>query len=393
VEAGGGAFRVSFTPESPEALYHVGSQADALAVDSLAADRRDSDPTGPDASGEYVVIAPSAFREQAQRLADYRELTGLSSYVITLEDLHDEFAGGIADPWAVNAFLAYAAENWSVPPHYVVLVGKGTYDPKDNLGHGDNVLTPVLAATPYGMAAADSLLADITGDRKLDFALGRIPVLTPAELDLYVDKIIAFEAGSGAWRNEALLLADDPDAAGDFTAQSETASTHLPAETELSRAYLEDLSVADARTAMFDAWTSGKRIVNYVGHGGVTVLAGEQLLHADEVDSVLGGTGMPAIFSALSCVVGRFELAGWQALSEALVLTEDGGAVTAWAPTSPSLSGAAMGLNQSYFDLLSEPGQRVGDATMGAIQAAGPTSPQFLLETFTLIGDPGLRAD
>lgn len=387
------AFRVSFTPQAPEVPYYVATLSGARSVDQLAADWRHSDPTGPDAGGEYVVIAPAAFRAQAERLADYREQTGLSAYVITLEDLHDEFAAGIADPWAVNTFLAFAADNWSVPPRYVVLVGKGTYDPKDNLGHGDNVFTPVLAATPYGMAAADSLLADITGDRKLDFALGRIPVLTPAELDLYVDKVIAFEASSGAWRGEALLLADDPDAAGDFTQQSDTAATHLPQGTALSRSYLEDLSVAAARSAMFDAWTAGKRIVNYVGHGGVTVLASEQLLRADEVTANLAGTGMPAIFSALSCVVGRFELAGLQALSEALLLADAGGAVSVWAPTSPSLSGAAMGLNQSYFDLLSVPNQRIGDATLGAIQAAGETSPQFLLETFSLLGDPGLRVD
>jgi Peptidase family C25 len=393
IEADGAAFRVSFTPQTPQTPYYVATLAAAHTVLDLAADRRDSDPTGPDAGGEYVVIAPAAFKAQAERLAGYREQTGLSAYVITLEDLYDEFAGGIADPWAVNAFLAWAADNWSVPPHYVALVGKGTYDPKDNLGYGDNVLTPVLAATPYGMAASDSLLADIDGDRKLDFAIGRIPVITPAELDRYIDKVIAFEASSGAWRNEALLLADDPDAAGDFTAQSETAATHLAPGTVISRSYLEELTVAEARSTMFAAWVAGKKIVNYVGHGGVTVLASEQLLLADEVTQNLAGTGMPAIFSALSCVVGRFELAGLQALSEALVLTDDGGAVTVWAPTSPSLSGAAMGLNQSYFDLLAMPNQRVGDATMGAIQESGPTSPQFLLETFTLIGDPAVRVD
>ena len=141
---------------------------------------------------------------------------------------------------------------------------------------------------------------------------------------------------------------------------------------------------------MFDGWTSGKRIVNYIGHGGVNVFASESLLSSSDMP-LIEGSGTAAVVSALSCVVGRFELPGFDALSESLLGVVDGGAVSMWAPTSPSYSGAAQGLNELYFDALSIPGETVGDAILAAIQASAPSTVTFLLETFTLLGDPALQ--
>jgi hypothetical protein len=390
IEADAGAFRVSFTPNAPEARHLVTTLSAVHSVVALEADRVYSDPWQSTAGHDYVVIVPAALRGPASRLMAHRELQGLDPYLLVLEDLHDYFADGIADPWAIRDFLAWADVNWVVAPRYVFLVGNGTIDPKNYLGYGDNLITPVLAATPYGMAAADNLLADIDGDRIPDFAIGRLPALTEEDFDAYVTKLINFEEATGAWLDEAMMLADNPDVAGDFTVLSESAIGHLPGGMTVSRVYLEDLDVTTARSSMFDRWASGARIVNYIGHGGVNVFASESLLTGDDMP-LMANTGTPAVVSALSCVVGRFELPGLDALSESLLGVLDGGAIAMWAPTSPSYAVAAQGLNEIYFDELSIPGQRVGDATLAAIQASAPGTFEFLLETFTLLGDPALQ--
>ncbi len=387
---GGGQYRASFAPDDLDALHIVTTLSAVRQTSRVVADAVRSNPTVFLDGADYVVIAPESLVGPAGRLAELRQADGFVSYVLTLEDLYDSFSHGIADPWAVQDFLIFADSNWSLVPRYVVFAGTGTYDPKDYLGFGDNLFSTVFAATPYGMAAADNLLADIDGDRKLDVPIGRIPVRTAEEFDLYIDKVAAFEAASGAWLNEAMMLADNPDTAGDFTTQSETAAGHLPAEMDVARVYLEYDDVDTARTAMFAGFDGGKRVINYFGHGGVELLASEELLTTAD-GPVLQDTGMPAVVSALTCVAGRFEYPGIDSVSEALVKVTNGGAVTLWAPTSPSLSGAALGLSTDYFDRLFVPGNRVGDAVVGAIDAAGPTTIQFLLETYTLMGDPAVR--
>jgi len=390
VEADAGGYRVSFAPSNGSTPHLVTTESALLSVDRLEVDTFYSDPWQDSSGYDYVVIVPEALRGPAARLMAHRESQGLKPYLLVLEDLHDFYADGISDPWAVRDFLTWASANWTTVPDYVFLIGKGTFDPKDYLGHGDNLITPVMAATPYGMAASDNLLADIDGDRLPDFAIGRLPVLNEAQFESYVQKVIAYEDASGAWLDDALMLADDPDQAGDFTALSDAAITHLPSGMTATTVYLEQLDITAARTNLFAAWTQGTRLVNYVGHGGVDVFASETLLSSADMTN-LETTGMSAAVSALSCVVGQFELPGWDALSESLLGVEDGGAVTMWAPTSPSYSGAAQVLNNVYFDELEAPGSRVGDAVLTSIQAAAPGSASFLLETYTLLGDPATR--
>lgn len=390
IEPDGDGYTVSFTPATADAAHLVTTLSAARAVGELEADVAYSDPWQALAGHDYVVIAPELLRGPVQRLLDYRAAGGLDPYLIVLEDLYDHYSHGIADPWAVREFLLWANDNWALPPRYVFLVGSGTFDPKNFWGVGDNLITPVLTATPYGLAAADNLLADIDGDGLADFALGRLPVQTESAFDAYIDKLIAFEQATEPWIDEAMMLADNPDVAGDFTAQSEQAAEHLPAAMAVREIYLEEQNVSAARAEMFASWGAGQRIVNYIGHGGIDVLADEALLTGADMPA-LEGTGRAAVVSALTCVVGRFELPGWDALSESLLAAENGGAVTVWSPTSPSFSGSALDLNELYFDALSVPGTRVGDAVLSALEQSDPSTQDFLLVTYTLLGDPAVQ--
>lgn len=80
-------------------------------------------------------------------------------------------------------FLAWAHRKWRPRPRFVVLAGSGSLDPRDNLGHGGNLLTPVLVTTPYGQAASDQALAELAGDDGVPEVAAE-DVLAPEDLPL-----------------------------------------------------------------------------------------------------------------------------------------------------------------------------------------------------------------
>lgn len=165
-----------------------------------------------------------------------------------MEDVWDEFNHGVASPWAVRDFLAWAHRKWRPRPRFVVLAGSGSLDPRDNLGHGGNLLTPVLVTTPYGLAASDQALAELAGDDGVpEVAIGRIPALTNDELQAYVDKLIAVESARGPWRRKVVLLVDNPDGAGDFPAYSDAVARLLPRTFSRQKIYLSGGGARGAR--------------------------------------------------------------------------------------------------------------------------------------------------
>lgn len=341
---------------------------------------------------EYLVVAPESLLEPARRLANYRQADGLTTMVIDLADVHDEFAHSQPTPWALREMLRHAVASWEIAPRYLLLAGAGTFDPRDLLGHGDNLLTPLLAGTPQGLAAADNLLADLEGDDGLpELAIGRLPVLTAAEFEDYVRKLQAFEAAGGSWRQRLLLVADDADAGGDFARDSEVAAAAMPGIFDRRRIYLGVEDPQIVRQALLDGWRQGALMVHYAGHGGVDRLAAEGLLLGDDATELGNGWRLP-VLTAMTCVVGRFEVPGFDGLGERLVLAPEGGAVAVWAPTGLSQAGAARELAVAFYRQLPAGGEtvRLGDAVRAALAAAGPQAPGQLT-TFTLLGDPALH--
>jgi hypothetical protein len=343
-------------------------------------------------SYEHVVIAPEAWRTEAESLAAYRTNSGIDSLAVSIEDVYEAFSDGIVTPWAIRDFLAYAREHWSQGPDFALLAGRGTLDPRDLMGGGDNFVPVVLVGTSYGLQSSDNVLADLTGDDSIpEVAIGRLPIVGADELAAYVDKLEAYAASTGEWRGRALLLADNPDTAGDFTSQSDDVAAILGGYDQ-DLVYLSEMTPAEARTALQSSWNEGAQLVNYVGHGGVMQLAAENLLGVGDMDALSNGDRLP-IVSALTCVVGRSDVPGFESLAEALVTDADGGAIAVWAPTGLSLSGAAHDLDLVYAAALAgaDPDSPLGELilqTLGAFGAAGGS--EQMLNAYGITGDPAV---
>ena len=384
VTSAGTGYAVSFTPATPSTDYVAAVAVAPVSVTGVVASTLKTQTSGAD----YLVLTPTALRTGADALAAYR-----GGKVVELQDIYDAFNYGIANPHAIRDFLSYAYDQWQPQPHYVALVGKGTLDPKDYKGLGTNLFPVLMAATPSGLFAADNRYADIRNDDGLpELAVGRIPALTNADVQNYIAKLKTYDGNSPL--ATALLVADNPDSGGNFTADSQAVADMLQQNHSFTTTpiyFQTGGAAATTRQQIISALNAGVGLFNYVGHGGVQQLAAEGLLRNADTGQLTNGARLP-VFLAFTCYVGNGSNPGTDSLTEALLWSQSGGIVAAVAPMGLSDAGQAHTLNLSLVDSLFGVTPVLGDATIAAkANLAMHKGSRSMLDTYQVLGDPALR--
>ena len=341
-----------------------------------------------------MVIGPRAFLEAAEPLLNHRESQGLVTKAVAIEEVFSEFGYGETTPEAIRDFLSYAYHEWRAPsPRYVVLLGDANYDFKDLTATGvPNHVPPLIVKTSYLWTVSDPTLAAVNGEDRLpDFAIGRLPAASLAEVRAMIDKILAYEVGERSVVAPAILVADNPDNAGNFVADAEAAARKLPAGVEVRRIYLSDLGVAATRSAIVDAFDNGASLVSYIGHGGIHLWGDENFFNGSQVSSLTRQAQQPLLLT-MNCLNGYFHFPYFNALSEELLKAEGKGVIAAFSPSGLSLNAPAQKLHLAILnELFSGEHERLGDAVLRA-QAAYAESGALpeLLSIYHLLGDPAL---
>jgi hypothetical protein len=387
-------YRVSFSADSSaDGVYLAVTAAGVLSPAEVWLDEP-SRLRWPSNGAEYVVIAPEGLEEAAQQLADWRSAQGHSTLVVGLEDIMDEFNHGVSSPHAIRDFLTYAHRYWNVAPRYVVLAGAGSLDYRNILKRGGNLVPPLMVSTPDGLYASDGSFGDVDGDGWPEMAVGRLPVLSAAELEAYLEKIKAYEAGAGGvGRDRVLLLADNnPTGVGDFARDSESMAAVLQPGFRAERIYLSELTPREARERLIAGIREGALLLSYVGHGGADRMADEGLLLLSDVPQLANGAKLPVV-TGFSCTINRFEIPGWASLGELLTIEPQGGAAAVWAPSGLSLDSQARTLGGAYFRSTFEEGRTVlGEAILDALEEFRVRGGlPYLGRIYNLLGDPALQ--
>ncbi|MBQ8222267.1 MAG: T9SS type A sorting domain-containing protein [Bacteroidales bacterium] len=137
-----------------------------------------------DAEGaEYLIIIPDneSFREQAQRLADYRKKQGIITKVFSLGDINANSQDELRN-WIVDAY-----NNWEIAPVAVCLLGD--YD--TNPTYGISAFT--FDFNGYATYISDRPYSDIDNDLLPDIAISRLTAADASEAKIMVDKQINYE--------------------------------------------------------------------------------------------------------------------------------------------------------------------------------------------------------
>jgi Peptidase family C25/Domain of unknown function DUF11 len=339
---------------------------------------------------DIVIVSPEAFAGALGPVIRAHEAEGKSSTLVLIDDLYDEFNFGEHSPVAIRAFLQTAVKVWHIAPHYLLLNGRASLDPRDylGLGHLDFVPTKIVATTGL-MTASDDWFSDFNDSSIATIATGRLPVSTAAEAKLVAGKVATYEgqSTSGPWTSQALMVADMNDTEN-FTKDSQLVQAQLPSSIQVTDVFLSTMSIPDAQQAILTAVNAGQLVVNYSGHGSEDEWSGDNLFDSSLASALTNGTSLP-VFLIMDCLNGFFQDVYEEPLAVSLMLAPSGGAVAVLASSGLNQAAPQTILDKLVVEAAVGPSQlALGDAILKA--KSGISSPA-VRKTYNLLGDPAMQ--
>jgi len=400
---GSGTYRLSWSDTVSRAVTYFALTGGQLAHPAAIVADQPSQLHSTNNGADYVLIAHRDLMAATRPLLNQRQLQGMRVAAVDVQDVYDEFSGGLVDPEAIRAFVAYAYQHWTAPaPSYVVLVGDGHYDFLDHYGYGAaNYVPPYLSMVDpwWGETAADNRYVAVVGDDILpDLMLGRLPASSLAEAQTLVTKIVQYERDPlpGGWSLRHVFVADHKDPAGDFAGAMDVTYGLFIREPWLGiKIYLDDLPYAAARQDVLAAWQSGALLVSFMGHSSWHQWSVDSLLHVADVPTLQNGRRLPVLLS-MTCCTGFFHHPEYGTLDEMLVRQPGGGAVASWSPSGLGLQGGHQRLHQSFYSaVVPDSEMRLGQAILAAKLDLYSYANVYddLVDTYHLFGDPAMGLD
>jgi hypothetical protein len=360
----------------------------------------------------WVAIAPSAWIPSLAPLASLRQSQGFVTAIESVEAIYDQYGQGLPVPEAIKAYLqaVYAGRSAGVS-QYVLLVGDGTIDPKhydflvEPNPSSDTFIPPYLADfDPWQTElAADNRYVTMggAGDLIPDMQIGRLAANSQPEVQAMVSKLVQYDSAPlpGAWKNQAVLVAANPDDGGNYWNAANREGGLLTCTLPVSR-FFHRFNYTDAaamRTALFNQWNQGAGLLIFHGHATIHAYdtrnpdnSISDLFHFNDIPSLTNGGKLPVNLS-MTCFTGAFQTRTNSVLDEALVRAANGGSIAAWGSTGLGMIFGQENLAQGFASwVVGHPASRIGDAALaGKLQLlARSINNSYLVDSFTLFGDP-----
>jgi hypothetical protein len=357
---------------------------------------------------DYLIISHGDFISAVQPLADYRSTQDYRVQVVDVQDIYDEFNGGVFNPEAIKTFIDHAYHQWQGdPPSYLLLVGDGHYDFKDNYGWGEeNYIPPYLAdVDPWiGEVPTDNQFVTVSGDDILpDLFVGRFAAKTADQVQAFVQRITDYEQApaAGDWYLNQVFVADDADSGGNYASELDDIIDLIPVPpNSIERIFYEVNypEIEDVRSAFTAAVNSGSGMVQYAGHASTQQWASPYILRLGDLPNLTNGDKLPFII-ALTCSEGYFiqpSPAGvnYSSMGESIIRMADNGAIASWSPTGYGLTGGHVIMSEDLTDnLFNHYMNQLGPLTTIAKYHLYQSTSIYndLIDTYLLFGDPALR--
>ncbi|UCC80149.1 MAG: type IX secretion system sortase PorU [Candidatus Zixiibacteriota bacterium] len=368
------------------------------------------DIASPDNRADIVLIAFDSFVDQAARLEELRrDEYNLSTRIVKISDIYNQFSWGLQDPVAIRDFLKFAYENWPAPaPSFATLLGDGHYDYRMNLGGTNfNFITPYenseVMSDEHFVYFGPSGYLDSDTNNVPDMMIGRIPAKSVQDAEEMIDKFYNYDGDPdlSTWRNKIVIVADDnlhpPRSITEtyHTTQAETlANSHVPNRFEVSKIYLVEYPLRtggekpEAREALIGAFNSGSLIIDWIGHGSPGLWADERIFRrSQDIARLTNARRLPLIYTA-SCSIGFFDDPSFESFAEELLRSNQRGGVAVISATREVFAGANARLNAKVYDLLlGSDSVGIGEALYTAKYLRYvPTSSND--RSYILLGDP-----
>jgi len=366
---------------------------------------------------DYIVVTHPLFMDQARRIADHhRQYSGLSSIIVTPQQIYNEFSTGAQDATAVRDFvkMLYDRAPAGQEPRYLLLFGDASYDYRGLLGGGNNLVPAYQSRESLKYSESfvtDDFFACLDNDEgsggagTMDMGVGRFPVNTVAEAEAMVSKSINYmlphRDNFGPWRNEISFVGDDEDN-NTHVKQAESLADitdSLGTVYNVNKIYIDAYvqlktgsgpRYPEANTAINNDISDGCLIMNYTGHGGEVAWAEERILDIPAIQSFRNQNSLP-VFVTATCEFSRYDDPLLVSAGELVFLNPGGAGIGLFTTTRQSFSTSNFAYNKRfYYDAF-----RVDSATgeyprLGDLIMVAKTPSNTNIKNFVLLGDPAL---
>lgn len=385
----------------------------------------------PEGGADYVIVVHPRLREAIEPLAAFHRSRGLGVIVAEIGDVYDEFNFGIEDPAAIRAFLAHAHDRWQgARPRWALLVGDASWDTKhatverqkyDDLhfvpgstdfgsvrsskyrfgpSPNDRNLVPTGSyAAGDGHAASDNYFVSRDDDFRPFMAIGRIPVVEPAEVAAIVEKTIRYasSAPAGEWRRRLLLVTNEEtyiQRGADRLAMQARAGGLEAAKVYPSADERDNAAHQLSLQRFFD---DGQLLVYFHGHGGRFIWRtgppdlgkNHDLFTLAHLDALVPNERLPIVLS-MTCYSAPFDHPDADSIGEKFLRLPGRGAVAVLAASwrnSPDPAFSRNLLAELTAATADAPDRSIGEAIL---RAKGKTANRAMVEQYNLLGDPAI---
>ena len=331
----------------------------------------------------YLVITNSELFSEAQRLADYHQNnSNLSTKVVLLDEIYNEFSSGSKDITGIRDFIKHVHTTNSTEEKklkYVCFFGDASYDYKDRITGNNNIVPVKLSEKSFNLATSyvtDDyfvMLEDNEGEMSsrhtIDIASSRIPVSTIVQAKEVVDKILTYynKDAIGDWRNTITFLADDIDVNGEQVIEQGVES--IADEIKVNKpifnvnkiyldSYVQENSSGgerypEVKEAITNAIEKGTLVFDYFGHGGEDGFASERILDKSQIQNFNNPNTLPLLIT-VTCDFSRFDNPSRTTAGELTLWNPKGGAASMITTTREVFISVGQNFNLQLIKILLE---------------------------------------
>ena len=414
---------------------YFASTTDRYLAPSLVRAITDDDERAATTGYDYIIVAHPRLLEAIKPLAQYHRDHGLTVGLYNVDDVYDQFNGGVVHPSAIRDLVAWGLGHWNTKPRYLLLVGDASFDihhdqrtntssanqyairtglQRDELlAQGSmsamdttryakwdedlpnrNLIPTWQFPTGEGQSATDNPFVALRPD---DFhpqlAVGRFPVVDAAEVSAIVAKTIGYleKPTGGEWRRDVTLVSTSE--VPSFKGESDKISQNLQQRGFSVNNIYTDFHETDSktyqqvRTTLKEDLDAGDLLVHFIGHGGQFIWRvgpiGD-LFTLNDV-SALKNAGRYPMVLAMTCFSAPFDHPTDDSIGERFLREPDKGAVAVFAASWsnwPNPENSSALINE-----LLKPGKPIGDAI---VTVKSQTIDRTLVEMYNLLGDPAI---
>ena len=362
-----------------------------------------------DNEADFIIYGEKHLLDAVEDLVSLRKEEGFQVKLITPEQIYDEFSFGIKNSLGLKRFINFSKSSWRTPPRYLLILGDGTYDPKDfNVADLDvrdrsalekGTLPAPLVTGRFLDFSTDNFFVTSESSARPLLAVGRLPTNDPELIRRYVEKVRKYESGEASPKNifQASFFADQE--TGHY--EEFLKHTHgMMAELQsLDKKVFDRTSLGstEATKAKINSeFETAPFLISLLGHGAFDRF-GDNIFNTNDAKSLLNDRY--PIVTNWNCESAYYYDAdkNYKSLGEELIFGE-GGAILYMGSTTQTTPTAQSKLAHNFFSELNSVlknklnTERMGDLLLKAKSTTGVGSyEKDIVNSFSILGDPTLK--